>query len=586
MLSKLRSKAAKDKTAPAPEVKPSRRVAFHAAKGSRYVLIIGDEGAILIYMKHNTVLSRQFVPDSSEGNLEEFRQTLAKDPKAPLILVADSMDQTYVQQTLPPVSSMSVGKLIRRRLDRDFGPNDIKNAVVLGREKGGRKDWNFMMIALERSPQLSVWLEFVLSLSNRFAGIHLISVEAESIVKNLERAIGVPKQGTGSEWKFFVSHNKVGGFRQVILRGGRIIFTRLAQPLADANTEVIAGSIEQEMQSTIEYMKRLSYTPQSGLDVYILASSHIRDAIDVRKFNATNVKIYTPFEMAGVFGIEGATQESDQFGDVVLAAIIGATRKHVLTLRAPEYTKIDTYYRLIMVQRLLAALLVLGMVGYAVYAGIGIMGLSGELEKIERNRQAEQNTLSALKAEIARTNLDVDKATDLIDLYKQLQKENASPLPFIDKIRPLLAPPVSLKSLEWTLSDAKSLTADPTSPIITQLIAKGGKVVVLNLVLELPPVANDRKARRLLMTKLLTDFRAKMPGFDVKSDESALANDDSLNFKSSSDKAPDALPNPLAAQPQQAPVAVKFTFTGPLVEEKPPAPSPAAPAPAATGGAP
>ncbi len=223
------------------------------------MFFIGDEGTVLVYIKNNSVQSRQFVPDAGEQYLQEIRQTLAKDPKAPVLLVVDNMDQTYMQQTLPPVSSMSVKKLIKRRLERDFGTNDIKGAIMLGREKAGRKDWNFLMVALEKSPQLSTWIDFVSGLPNRFQGIYLVSTEAEIIVKDLERAMGVPKEGTGSEWKFFVSHDKVGGFRQVVLKNGRIIFTRMAQPVGETTPEVIAGNIEQEMLSTIEYMRRLGF---------------------------------------------------------------------------------------------------------------------------------------------------------------------------------------------------------------------------------------------------------------------------------------------------------------------------------------
>src|SRR5690606_17941331 len=115
------------------------------------------------------------------------------------------------------------------------------------------------------------------------------------------------------------------------LRGGRIIFTRLAQPVGESSAEVIAGSIEQEMLSTIEYMKRLSFSPQTGkLDIYIVASSNIKAAIDAKRFNATTFQILTPFEVAQHLKIEGAAQPTDQFGDVIMAALIGASKKHVL----------------------------------------------------------------------------------------------------------------------------------------------------------------------------------------------------------------------------------------------------------------
>ena len=131
-------------------------------------------------------------------------------------------------------------------------------------------------------------------LPNRFQGIYLVSVETETIIKDLERAMGVAKTGTGSEWKFFVSHNKVGGFRQVIMRNGRLIFTRMAQPIGESTPEVIAGNIEQEMLSTIEYMKRIGYDAAAGLDIYIVASDNVRAILDKSKFKANLFEIMTP----------------------------------------------------------------------------------------------------------------------------------------------------------------------------------------------------------------------------------------------------------------------------------------------------
>ncbi len=554
----------------AERVPPKGKV-FRAAKGTRFVFFIGDEGAILVYIKDNQVLSRQFCPDASEQNLEELKQTIEKDPKAPVLLVIDSMDQSYVQQTLPPVSAMSVGKLVKRRLDRDFGPEDIKGAMILGREKTGRKDWNFMMIALERSPQLSVWLDFVMELPNRFKGIHLISAETEIFLKTLEKAIGVPKEGTGAEWKFFVSHNKVGGFRQVILHKGKIVFTRLAQPLGETNTEVITGSIEQEILSTIEYMKRLSYNPQAGLDIYILASAGIKDAIDTQKFSASSTQVFTPFEMAQFFNIEGATQATDQFGDVVLASIIGCAKRHRLTLAVPEYKKIDTAFNLKVLLRLVTVVGTVGMIGYSGYMGADIMGISGDLERLERQKKTEQNTLTALKNEIARKNLDVEKATDLIDLYKYLQEENDTLLPLIEKIKPLIVPPMTLKSISIQVDkqDGRMRLPRNIDPVALQRMqtAKAGdsknKWVTVTLVVELPAVVSDSKARRFVLNRIMGDFRRKLPGYEVEAEKS-LADIERAGRQLSISSANEAIPMP-GDITNAEPVEETLMIYGPLV---------------------
>lgn len=528
--------SAPDKTEASAKNPSAKKIKkFKAARGEKFVLFIGDEGAILVAIKNNVVLSRQYVPDASAGNLEELKATLDKNIKAPVLLAIDTIDQSYVQQTLPPVSSMSVGKLIKRRLDRDFGKDDIKGAIILGREKTGRKDWNFMMIALDKSPQLSAWLGFINSLENRFTGIFLVSVETETLVKNLDQSLGnaPTKENPGAEWKFFVSHNKVGGFRQVILRNGRIIFTRLAQPVGESTPEVLAGNIEQEMLSTIEYMKRLSYNSAAGLDIYIVASSAIKDAIDTSKFLASAAYLLTPFEVAEHLNIEGATQPTDQFGDVILAAFIGCTPKHILKFSLPQTKKLDTLYQLLIFQRSATLLGVLGMIGYSGYLALDLYEQSVKIEELEQKKVVEQRKFDDLRQEIKAANIDVDKVSDILDLYKLLKEELISPLPFIVKTQPIILSPVRIESIDWSFIDETGIAPGTTKRRGRQLIAPppgtadpsiipGSTKKILpqmtaTLSLEVPVALEDPRALQTVQNKLLDGFKAefKTPFFSV-----------------------------------------------------------------------
>ena len=500
---------------PADAGKSSKKKKLAFSRKAKFVLFLGDEGAILIYLKGNTVQSRQFVPDASQENLHELQQSITKNSSAPISLVIDSMDQSYMQQTLPPVSTLSVNKLIKRRLDRDFSGNDIKGAILLGREKTGRKDWNFLMVALEKSPQMTIWMDFLQQLPNRFSGIYLAAVEAETLVQRLEQNADVLKDNEPTEWKFFVSHNKVGGFRQVILRNNRIVFTRLAQPVGDSSAEIIAGSIEQEMLSTIEYMKRLSFSPQSKLAIYIVTSNSIKSVIDPSKFNAHIFHVFTPYEVAEVLGIEGAAQPTDQFGDVVLAATIGCSKKHVLRLTAPQIKRVDNIYQLILSQRIFSVIALLGILGYSFYTTYEIVMLvtaTGELTDI---KSGEQRSLEKLRKDITTSSVDVEKASELIDAYQALMKERTSPLPFIKQLEPILKYPVSVKSLDWTVGMENNAGANRATamPVAGQ---KTDSTVSLLLVVEFPPDASDPKLFKVLSKKILGTLRDQFKGFEVK----------------------------------------------------------------------
>ena len=474
---------ASDAVAPEPKKAEKKQKAPRATapkkpsypRNTRFTLLIGDEGAILLYMKGSTVISRQFVPDASESNLEELRATIVEDRKAQITMVIDSIDQSFVQQTLPPVSSLSVQKLIKRRLDRDFKPADIKGAMLLGKEKEGRKDWNFLMISVEKSPQLVLWLDFVMTFDNRFRGIVLLSVEAGIFVKNLERSLGIsPKTGTGSEWKILVSHNKVGGFRQIILRNGRLIFTRLALPVGEPAPAVVAGHIEQEMVSTIEYLKRFGYNPRAGLDVYVLASEDVCKLVEVRRLDAKNFHAFSPHMIAQQLGMKGATQPTDQFGDVVLAASVGSIRKNILKLTTIESRLFDKFQLFKYGQRLVATFGALGLIIFAAYTGYGVLLTQSELEDSEQKLRFNKQAFDVIKKQIEDSKIDVEMVGEQTELYRQVKSEQRSPLLFLTQLSKVIKSPVQLKTVYWTFGD--SFKAESAVPSLISFNVKSSEV--------------------------------------------------------------------------------------------------------------
>lgn len=513
---------------------------FLYPRKSRFTLLIGDEGVILLYMKGNTVISRQFVADASPSNLEELRETIVKDHLAPITMIIDSIDQSFVQQTLPPVSSLSVQKLIKRRLDRDFKPADIKGAIILGKEKDGRKDWNFLMISVEKSPQLVLWLDFVMAFPNRFRGIVLLSVEAAVFVRNLERSLGISaKVGTGSEWKILVSHNKVGGFRQIILRNGTLVFTRLALPVGDSKPEVIAGHIEQEMASTVEYLKRFGYNSRAGLDIYVLASEEVGKLVDVSRFEVKNFRAFSPHAIAQQLSIKGATQPTDQFGDVVLASVVGSIRKNILKLSTVESRLFDKYQLFRHGQRLMATFGVLALVIYGAYSGYaGLLARSAVADSEQKQRLGYQALLD-IKKTINESKIDVDMASSQMELFRQIKSEARSPLFFVSQLLSIVKPPILLKSIHWKIAapfpkekvladfanfNISSLPATkkgaaapaPTAHDSADKSSEAGVIkepVTVTLTVEFPPGMNSHAVFKKFTNDFLTKFHDAMPDF-------------------------------------------------------------------------
>lgn len=436
-----------------------------AKKSGKFILSVGDEGAILTYMQGKAVVRRLYAPTASYSDTKHFLELLQSDAKAPVSMLVDMMDQSYVQHTLPPVSPLTINNLIKRKMERDFAAEDLKGALKIGREKEGRRDWKYLFVTLSHSPQLQSWLELVMEQPNQFSGIYLLPVEAENFILRMQEAVmGKPKkkkkgelQEEGSKWQLLVAHNKVGGFRQVVLRNGKLIFARLAQPIGDNQPEVIAGNIEQEISVTIEYLKRLGYSDEQGMDVYVVTSEFIKSSIDTSNIHAASANVYTPHEAALHLGLEQITEPNDQFADVLMSAAFATSKKHLLKLETKEQQQLSKLYSGLAAVKVGGALVSVGAVAAAIYYGILIPGAKEEMERYTRQTKAvEQELAQVMELERSLPD-DLEKMTDLVEMYKRLNDLGMQPFDALSRFSRSAEKsptPVMLADIEWEVSNS------------------------------------------------------------------------------------------------------------------------------------
>lgn len=491
---------------------------FTVTSRKKFALVIGDEGAILAYIEKDAVKSRNFISSASPENLSEFSAILAKDPSAPIYMIVDSMDQSFIQQSLPPISQFGLKKMIKQRLERSLGKDTIKGYLMLEREKTGRRDWNFLMVSLEKSPQIVTWLDFLESVENRLENIFLLSVESENIIKTIDNVVHSKKKTIGKDektpandvWKFFVSNNKVGGFRQVILKNGRMVFTRLGQSVGDTTPEVIAGSIEQEMASTIEYMKRLSFNPQDGLDVYIVASEDVGNAIDTTKIPSKNIYKLTPFDVAGFLEIPNAAKQTDQFGDIVMSVAIANSRKHRMPLSIPQAEKVNTFFKALIYQRVLAFAIAFMLISYGIVQFLNFAQKYNQELNLERTKSEHKAKLDKLNAEIAQSGVDIKKVNETVTLYNNIIRLNTDPLPLLHRLRSLILPSVIIRDVSWRISNDETPVAAPANGD-----AESEKTGIFTFTLRFPEIASTDEEFAAIARKVIKDLRAALPDYRI-----------------------------------------------------------------------
>lgn len=447
-----------------------------------FILFIGDEGAILTYQENNAVVRRLYAESPESKSAAAFSDLLRTRPRAPIYVLVDLMEQAYVRHTLPPVSALGAKKIVERRLARDFAAEDLKSAMSLGKEKTGKKEWNYLLIALPYSGVLKGWCELLAELPNRLKGVYLLPVESEPIIHALNAALtklsGTATQPGGAKkrlknvaatknqgstdtasadntvWDVMVVHNKTGGFRQVVLKDGRLVFTRMAQSVFDENPEMLAGNIEQEVRNTIEYLKRLSFREDAQLRILFIVNSDIKLHLSTDMFNASTAHALTPYEAAELIGLTNCVLSGDSYADVFLSCAFLKKGKRKVRLLPDSARELERYYHGILGIKVtggVAATILLGMGGVSAYNAFGHIS---KTSKLQEENEALQQQVSQLQQEAE----GFDVAPAKIDTLIRIHNAYTTAFPGFDSIVSAtgnkLADELAANTFSWEMAEA------------------------------------------------------------------------------------------------------------------------------------
>ena len=105
-------------------------------RSRRYVLIIGNAGAVLSYIVSGQVHARWSVSSADAESLRTIAEALNKRRGAPLTVLFDILEQSYRREAIPPVGVMDRSKVLKRRLTIAYPNFDIKAALALDEKVG------------------------------------------------------------------------------------------------------------------------------------------------------------------------------------------------------------------------------------------------------------------------------------------------------------------------------------------------------------------------------------------------------------------------------------------------------------------
>jgi len=555
-----------------------KAIAKDHSKKPRFVLILGDEGAILVYMHGVKVVRRLFAPSPQPQHSEAIVELIRTSPRVPLYLLVDVIDQQFVRQTFPPVSTFSVSGLVKRRLARDFQPDDLKGSISLGRDKAGRKEWHYLMVALGKTPLVSAWLDLIIELPNELMGVYLLPVEATNYLALIHQA---KEQKDLQPWQLLVTHNKVSGFRQVVVRDGKVAFTRVNQAIDETVAAVIAGNIEQEVINTLEYLKRLGFQENKQLDAIVIVAQDVKELLDMNRFGFATAQIMTPLEVAETLELEQAALSADRFGDVVMASAFGITKQRILRLGTPYTEKIAKLYvarNAIGYGKRVISLLLIAL---ALKSAFFMLQERVAILQIGDAQQATAKQTESLKKQIGGLDAGVAFKTAAVSTYSSYIKSPLMPADFVKDLMPLMSAQQTIVSFQWKnlANPGSEMLAAPASGSPPAPATTPGQAVSVNAPTEIKVEFQfegsyqDVEALTRVAKAFITNLQQKMPQYEITNEPFQWISEASKNVEISLDQV--QVSNPIPAGKNK----VMVIFRGPKKDNQPGSPPPATGAP-------
>lgn len=302
-------------------------------KNADIVISLGDDGAIISCFRDGNLSKRIFVTSPLSSDFVDLTRSM---PDASIYMLLDTIDQNYIFSNIPQVGKSNVKKIIKRKMATEFDPSDINAYLFLNKDTtAGKKTLKYLFVSIRNGPPFKDWADALYALPNTFEGIYLLPVESEDFIKKIRLATHGETKTTPDEWEVFISYNRVGGVRQIVLKNGKLIFTRISQSVSLQTPDSIGRNISQEAANTLEYIRRIGFYDQT-ISVYVICAKEASNFIEIPGVKQKDIFIYNPFELAQKLGMAQASQDGDKFGDVIFAANFIQNKKKILQLTTNE----------------------------------------------------------------------------------------------------------------------------------------------------------------------------------------------------------------------------------------------------------
>ena len=419
----------------------------------RFVLLIGDAGAMIALLSGDKVQDFQHLGGGVEENIRRAKLAFAEFPKLPVVVLFDVLGQAYRRDRLPPVNQLDRAKILARKLETLFPGTEFKGGLRLGAHSGELRGFEYLFAAVTASPEIAAWQKFLEEIVNPVSDVRLLPVESGKLLQKLADA---NSSGNPGAWNILISQHRTGGFRQIITRDHRLVIARMTSGFVDIIAPAeIAALLQREISATIDYITRLGFDRTEGLNAVFIGRSDIGAFLANAQLPVRRLTALAPAEAAAVAGVSGAHDDSGHFADLLHAAWGGSRLLPALSVWSPRKRQ----QRLAALgqawaTRALAAASILGLI-YGANLAWRIQGAEAVSIQAEEKRASLQRQYDADLSALDSAPDPIARVRDVLAIHQQLKAADVDFDRLNSALTSALSENVRLRSIAVKINAAK-----------------------------------------------------------------------------------------------------------------------------------
>ena len=388
------------------------------------------------------VLARDGAFEAGEAGVAAFARYVAGSPKSLYYLVADLVDEDFVQENLPYVRGRDRRALIARKLAQRYRDTSLALTLPLGTRQAARREERVLFSSFTNTQQFQPWLEALKTA--RLVGVYSLALIAPLLAKRIK--LLAPS--------FVLMSHQESGLRQSYVEDGQIRFSRLGR-VESADPRAAAEACAAESARIQQYLINLRVlSRESGaLDIVVLTPAAERKFYEAACSSNPRLTFH-------LVDLEAACRSAG-LKSAPEGLLCERLFLHVLAEAQPRRQfasdALRHHYHA-WIARL--ALLSGGAAVCAVcllLSGVNLLDAAGVREQLASDRLQEARgaqQYAGLQARFPKTPLSREDLKQTVQTFKAMLGQTVLPGPFLGEISTALAavPQVDLDKLDWEIA--------------------------------------------------------------------------------------------------------------------------------------